>query len=154
MERLDCSDIQLALFFEHDKGQNIIAFNTTKVLRHEADVVLLRPTGVTVEFEVKVSRADFLADFRKVIKHQQLKLGIEGGPQHFYYACEPGVIPIEKVPSYAGLVHVSRKENRRRGSQYEVEVVKKAPRLHKTPNHDIHLRLCRSLMYKALRNAQ
>jgi hypothetical protein len=154
---LKCQEIQNKLFHEHDKGGAIICFNSTKALRHEADVLVLRKSGVTLEFEIKVSYADFLADFRKVEKHQQMQSGDTGGPQYFFYACEPGVIPPEKVPAYAGLVHVQRHYFPNRTNTYidhkdVLTVVKEAPRLHREVNEGIHERLCRALMYKAYYN--
>jgi hypothetical protein len=90
---------------------------------------------------VKISRADFKNDKKKVRKHQVL----EGTyvphvnkdrfgnvvssekvykPHYFYYAVPKDLISVDEVPEYAGLIYV--KEN---GFPYEV--VKKAPQLHK-----------------------
>lgn len=151
---LKCNEVQNALFHAHDKGGAIICFNTNNALVHEADVLVLRKSGVTLEFEVKVSREDFKADFRKKDKHEQLARGYKFGPQYFAYACEPGVIPPHEVPAYAGLVHIIRQYHPNRSNTVmlhtdRLEVVKEAPRLHKEVNPGIHERICRSLMYKA-----
>ncbi len=151
---LKCSEIQKALFHEHDKGGSIICFNNTRALCHEADVLVLRKSGATLEFEVKVSREDFRADFRKTEKHEQMKRGHPQGPQYFFYACEPGIINADDVPAYAGLVHIVRHyypniSNTVMLHKDQIEVVKAAPRLHKEASPGIHERICRSLMYKA-----
>jgi len=146
---MTCREIQEALFRAYDTAGSIICFNSTKVLCHEADVLVLRKSGVTIEVEVKVSRSDFMADFRKVEKHKQMQRGYKHGPQYFYYAAEPHVIPLDKVPAYAGLLHVFPAPQTRHISETRVVVAKKAPRLHKEQNEGIHERICRTLMYKA-----
>lgn len=147
-EALTCYDIQRALFLHHDKGGAVICFNSTRALAHEADVLVLRKTGVSLEYEVKVSRADFRADFRKLLKHRQLSKGNRQGPQHFSYACEPGLIGLDDLPDYCGLVHISR--GRAYPGELIVTVLRAAPRLHKFEHVGIHERICRSLMYQAL----
>lgn len=142
------SEIQSALFYKYDKGSSIIAFNTRNVLPHEADVLVVRPSGVIIEFEVKVSTADFLADFKKKAKHEMLRTGNRSGPQRFYYACPPGVIPLHKLPNYAGLVHV--KPHPDGNGIGIVTIIEEAPRLHSEIDETIYKRLCRSLMYRRL----
>lgn len=83
------------------------------LLPHEADLVALSAAGWLTEVEVKVSKADFLAD-REKYKHQRAK--INGSPElicEFYYAmpttvwekCKP-----EDLPEGAGLILCSREE--------------------------------------------
>lgn len=151
-EAMDCRDIQYALLREFDKSGAIICLNSQRVLAHEADVLVVRKSGVSIEIEVKVSRSDFAADFRKADKHAQLASGYEFGPQHFYFASEPHIIPLAKVPAYAGLIHVSPAPAHAHISQTCCVIVKEAPRLHRTPHEGIHERICRALMYKAIRN--
>jgi hypothetical protein len=146
-QALTCYDIQFCLFLANNRSQSVIAFNTTRALLHEADVLVVRNSGVTVEYEVKTSRSDFRADFRKEQKHRQMAAGHKGGPQYFFYACEPGIIEAADVPAYAGLVHLVQHGRRH---ETEVRVVKPAPRLHKEKSPEIHERICRSLMHKAL----
>lgn len=153
-EPLLCRDIQRALFTEYNKSGNIICYNIQNALAHETDVLVLRRSGVTLEFEVKVSYADFRADFRKTRKHHELAAGAVVGPQYFYYACAPGIIPVEKLPPYAGLVHVIRHYYLNSSKTVmldtdRVQIIKPAPRLHREANPGIHERICRSLMYKA-----
>lgn len=46
-------------------------------------------------------------------------------PNRFYYACPPGIIKIEDLPPYAGLIHVKDQE--------DATIIKQAPFLHKRP---------------------
>lgn len=46
------------------------------------------------------------------------------GPNYFWYVCPVGVIKIEDIPSYAGLIEVNDKN-------LVMNIVKEAPRLHK-----------------------
>lgn len=43
-------------------------------------------------------------------------------PNRFYYACPEGIIPVEKVPAYAGLIYCEGRH---------ATIIKKAPLLHK-----------------------
>jgi len=45
-------------------------------------------------------------------------------PNRFYYACPPGIIPVEELPPYAGLIHVENDSG---------IMVKQAPFMHKRP---------------------
>ena len=113
---------------------------------HEADVLVLSNNDYLIEYEVKISHADFIADFKKVEKHRYLadrdafniydewKRGKKTGgtvksikiPNRFCYACEPGLISGCEVPEYAGLVYVYKDDPTR-----SIEVMKNAPLLHR-----------------------
>lgn len=114
----------------------------------ESDLFAISKTGYSVEIEVKVSRSDFFADFKKR-KHEYFKRSIEKekfiitnqkefddicyldiykieerSPNRFYFACPEGMIKPEEVPSYAGLIWCE--------SRYaNYHVAKKAPILHR-----------------------
>jgi hypothetical protein len=51
-------------------------------LSHEADLFLIKKTGWTIECEIKISKSDFLADFKK--KHHHKERSNKVG--EFYYA--------------------------------------------------------------------
>lgn len=118
------------------------------------------------EVEVKLSRSDFFADFKKNNKHRLLLAAFkkekitkifntfkcldenkkiieacpleyisasEYTPNKFYYCCPEGMIKVEEVPSYAGLLYIRKDYN-------EVYQVKPAPFIHKTNNVDKKLR--------------
>jgi len=92
----------------------------------EADIFGISKYGQMYEYEIKISRADFLADFKhKQHKHQLLKdrnakhtyavwkrgkctnetYDLIVLPNRFYYACTEGLINVSEVPEYAGLIY-------------------------------------------------
>ena len=108
----------------------------------ECDVFEVTDAGYWHEFEVKVSRADFLADARKtkwgpwvsqkdrresVSKHELLAQRAKTGPSRFTFVTPAGLIPIEDVPEWAGLIEASRLKN---GYSLYLKTVRPAPRLH------------------------
>lgn len=130
----------------------------------ESDIFTLAASGYAIEVEIKVSRSDFLADFKKVDKHVLLSdhkrkftvirkndspleyawidekyVKLDGLacrvtlvspksaiPNRFYYACPEGLIKVEDLPPYAGLMWISDKG--------AVSIKKQAPFLHKDKN--------------------
>lgn len=127
-------------------------YKLTNVFVHawEADSFSVTSSSYTWEVEVKISRSDFFADFRKP-KHafmknyrrgfgnlssgewchdgarqtnfQQLKLSGDNCPNKFFYACPVGVIETHEIPKYAGLIYVMDSGSYR--------IIKQAPFLHK-----------------------
>lgn len=97
--------------------------------RYEMDVCKINGSQYVTEYEIKISRSDFFADFKKqhthwrdgkTVKHQQIESG-EYVANRFYYVVPQGLIKLEEVPKYAGLIEYV-------GGFLEV---KKAPLLHK-----------------------
>lgn len=148
----------------HFRTHKHILFNSY-LFDWESDLFTLTKSGYSIEVEVKISRADFLADFKKVDKHLLLSShnkkhvrhryrdyatdwGYDGGgkfhkldglacevsfcdpktkiPNRFYYACPSGLIKVDDLPPYAGLLWVDEKGH--------VDQVKQAPLLHKVKN--------------------
>lgn len=93
----------------------------------EADVFGINRNGYMYEFEIKRSRSDFQAEFRnKKYKHEKLTKrnairiydewdkGKRTGntyehimiPNRYYFACPPGLIKLDEVPDYAGLIYI------------------------------------------------
>lgn len=131
-------DIQRALHFRRWKNltaTNLHLFGTGAYNRSwESDFLMVTQALFIYEWEIKLTRADFRADFRKDWKHQVLG-GEEDfvGPCRFWFACPAELIQPEELPSYAGLVWIRETERRRRGECYHWawEMVS-APRLHNT----------------------
>ena len=93
----------------------------------ESDFTVLRNNGYYMEFEVKISRADFFADFRKKEKHEILRLRKANQPKYkmpnkFWFVVPDGLIKTDEIPEYAGLIYCSA---------YYIEIIKEAPFLHK-----------------------
>lgn len=101
--------------------------NNLYVFSWESDYLALTKSGYWYEIEVKISRADFKADFKKIEKHNQLANSNEyATPNFYYYAVPENLISVEEVPEYAGLIYI---KNGYFGT------VKGAPMLHKTKLH-------------------
>lgn len=92
-----------------------------------------------IEHEIKISRADFKADSKKIeklyrwetiagqaarVKHDLLKVGDLAGPSKFSYVVPEGLISAEEVPDWAGLLYCMGTCLRE---------IKKAPKLHDSP---------------------
>lgn len=86
----------------------------------ECDYWTLDSYGNTREFEIKVSRADFLIDAKKQ-KHVECK-----GANYFYYVCPEGLIHPDEVDKRYGLLYVHPSPN----GLNDVRLVKKPRRLH------------------------
>lgn len=108
----------------------------------EADVALLTDAGYFVEYEVKTSRSDFLADRRKggfafqngldhgQTKHQRLAAGDPQGPSRFYFVTLGGIVTAEDIPPWAGWIE-ARQDDRRQPNCWSLWPMKKARQLHR-----------------------
>lgn len=95
----------------------------------EADLIRLTPSWIASEYEVKVTRADFLADKRKTSKHEILsgrRATQKPRPNFFWYVTPPGLLDVFDIPSHAGLIEVSGRRDR-----FAVKL--RAPRIHSEP---------------------
>lgn len=90
----------------------------------EMDVASMSQSGMLHEYEVKISRSDFLADKKqKATKFMHYEMRIEGTtPNYFYYVCPEGLIKKGEIPMYAGLYYYS---------DGEIQMIKNAKRIHK-----------------------
>lgn len=85
---------------------------------HECDMLIVRiQTGFAVEVEIKRSKADLKADFKKEHKHNDDRI------KEFYYALPEELIESckELIPETAGLISV-----RLYRKKYKAEIIKKA----------------------------
>lgn len=90
----------------------------------ESDYLVITKSGLIYEFECKISKSDFLNDFKnKEIKHQVLgDVKQTRKPSYFYYCVPKGLLRKEDIPQYCGLIEIG-------GGN--VIITKTAPRLHK-----------------------
>lgn len=85
----------------------------------ECDVLSVSDHGYVYEFEIKNTRADFLAELRnKADKHMRFYAG--HGPNFMYFVAPPGIIQAHELPAGTGLIEM-------RGG---LEVLVKAKRIH------------------------
>lgn len=100
-------------------GQTLVAKNIYLYDRWESDILSVSYNDKATEIEIKRSRSDFLADFKKEEKHYQTSNGY--GANYFYFACPRDLIKPDEIPEYAGLIWVHSSG---------AWVKKKAPQLH------------------------
>ena len=123
--------------------------------RYEADLVILNRNNYVFELEIKMSRADFKVEFKnKPEKHAMLanrtsmvkRAGKNGQwayesthmPNRYYLACPPGLLDLEEIPEYAGLIEVTH-------TGY-IKVIKKAPQLHTNKcDQELMIRMLKSI---------
>ncbi len=106
----------------------------------ECDVFEITKAGYFLEYEVKRTVEDFRADARKArhgyvmgkgwiktgTKHERLEAGDWTGPARFFFVTPASLLPLEDIPSWAGLVEIGV------GHRFlRARVVKKAPQLHR-----------------------
>lgn len=106
----------------------------------ECDVISISKSNYIYEYEIKISRSDFKADFNKdkhklmlernctkirMIKenNQKVKDTLYLTSNYFYFVVPVGLVSIDEIPEYAGLIYMDTNLN--------FEIIKKAPLLHK-----------------------
>ena len=101
----------------------------------ESDVIKFTKSGYVYEFEIKISKADFKNDFKhKKKKHILLEDSnneVKNRPNYFYYVVPDGLISVEDIPEYAGLLYINSITVGNGAPYHQFIEVKKAPSLHK-----------------------
>jgi hypothetical protein len=127
---LASKDIEAGLVMElYQKGHSPISTHATIQGLQECDVISISKSDYIYEYEVKISRSDFKADFKKP-KHTLItekKFMIENFykvPNYFYFVVPENLVKVDEIPEYAGLMYVNE------SGVYNI--VKKAPIIHKT----------------------
>ena len=143
-------DIIRALFFwATSSGHKFCASNTQAIMGvGEADFVTINRAKYLCEFEIKVSRSDYRADFRnKPVKHQRMK-DRKCEVNYFTFVCPEGLIDPEEVPEYAGLLYAKEL-----GDDIMIYSAKKSKRLSENQDHDnTFKKMYVSLMHKYYRS--
>lgn len=93
--------------------------NITAVFAFECDILALSKAGISTEYEIKMSRSDFFADFKKgksysgIDKHFMLQTGERNSgfgwqrtPNRFYFVVPKGLVTDEEVPEYCGWIEI------------------------------------------------
>ena len=95
--------------------------------RYEMDLFRLTPAGLITEYEIKISRSDYKADFFKERAGCDNKHALMAGKKcacnRFYFVVPKKMIQPDEVPLYAGLIYYKGKRG--------FEVVRNAPLIHK-----------------------
>lgn len=139
------AEIQRALNQSFRKSMAVIP--NVYLFGEESDLLRIMKNGWVVEYEIKLSRSDFRADFRRKGKHKYMaERVVEPAsywyknnhnhrtaqspevakswtiPNRFVFVCPEGLLTVEDMPEYAGLYYV-------KGMQ--VRKVKSPPLLHR-----------------------
>lgn len=147
MKTNEIKEILMKSLYETSRG--LFVTNFTGCGFAECDVMRITDSDIVYEYEIKNSRSDFRADFKKTYKHDRLSgrkdkdqeyikwNGNPGRPNHFYYVCREGLIKDTEVPEYAGLIYVT---------DSGIKVQKKAPKLHSFKANDKLIRAVAKLL--------
>lgn len=99
----------------------------------ECDVLSISNSNYIYEYEIKISRGDFKKDFTKKkhdhVINEKFTRKKKGEIQfnvcnYFSYVVPKGLISIDEVPEYAGLIYMN--------DDFTFDVIKKPKLLHKT----------------------
>lgn len=126
--------IQRALRNRHRSSARIMLPNYTPPGWYESDLYVVTASMYTIEYEIKLTVADFKADWNKGDKHMRLRDGTMRYPTRFYFAVPEGLLQPEDVPDYAGLVYLRWlfEYPHDRGAAPRETIVRLAPRLSTT----------------------
>jgi hypothetical protein len=108
-DKLTEREIQYRLwYYRACISSNLFVVPNASIWYWEADLIHVTPSGFATEWEIKLSRSDYRADFKKQFKHQILsgEHQPDCGPKYFYYACPAGLIRPNELPKYAGLFYI------------------------------------------------
>jgi len=119
----------------------------------ETDVCEITKSGFFREYEIKVTRADFLNDSSKSRevrrawnpqtltydiwstenKHQMVGSRAPGCPSQFWFVVPENLVAAEEVPDWAGLIYIRHGvHGRSRRAYFSEREIKAAPRLHRS----------------------
>lgn len=148
---MTAKDIQKVLKSGQFLSQPEYTIENLYVFDWESDILFKTKAGYYYEVEIKISKADFKADFKKKKKHIALKYKqyshtLDLTPNYFYYCVPEELVDSVKdlVPEYAGLLCIE--QGARNGWKY-VHWIKEAPLLHKEKWTDEQLNLSKVFYY-------
>lgn len=102
-------EMEVAVSLKFGVRTNIIVPNISWGLAgmHECDVFIIKSSGYCVEVEIKRSKSDLLADFKKGHHHKDRRI------KEFYYCFPESMLKTceELIPKEAGIITCKRYEN-------------------------------------------
>ena len=99
--------MQRAIWQQRRNGAVVAVPNFTPPNWHECDVAIVSHAGFFHEYEIKLSRRDFLADQDKWAKHRALQSHDRNGPVSFWYVFDRPTwarVELREVPRWAGVL--------------------------------------------------
>jgi hypothetical protein len=119
-----CNELLLCLREMHRKSPIVVERKRDFLnLFTESDFVAATLSGQVYEYEVKISRRDFLKDAEKT-RNSIYALRQQGNrPNRFFYVTAPGVVTIDDIPGFAGWLEYDATTN-------QLIQRRKAPLLH------------------------
>lgn len=162
--------VQVSLFRHLDrKRHKWICPNVTLFLAHQVDLCSATKAGMLHEYEIKLSRSDFRKDAAsKPDKFAAMEACLRGestirrasvwnpknfyelnarGPNFFSYVCPEGMIRVDEVPAYAGVMFFDPEHLRRRLPIFAI--AKKPTKLHGEPmTAETRATISTALMYR------
>lgn len=96
---------------------------------HECDLFLIKKSGVAVEVEIKRSKADFLADFKKGHNHDDKQKRITefyyAFPEEIYEKCKD----LDLIPEHAGIITCYRWVDYKKDERISAQIIRKPIRI-------------------------
>lgn len=125
----------------YEKRHSPISTHFTGSGLAECDVISVSKSDYIYEYEVKISKSDFKADFKKK-KHSYMneRKSVNESknhyyiPNYFYFVTTENLVSLEEIPEYAGLIYLMS------GTDGVFKTIKKAPLLHKTKASSVFIR--------------
>ena len=121
-KKIKCIDIEIAILKEFDYRRNLIVPNVSNMMGlvpFETDMLIINNNNYATGFEIKVSKSDLKADFKKpqhtkINEFKNGKTGMErwwGKFKYFNYAVPIGLeeTALELIPDFCGLWTLERK---------------------------------------------
>ena len=126
--KFTCLEMEIAISKLFPIRKHIIVPNVSwGLLNHEADLIIMRPTGVLIEIEIKVSVADFKRDFEKRHGHRDSSNRIS----EFYYAIPLNLLDkcLSLIPEEAGIIVVQEFEYGKNEKSIYAKIEKSASKI-------------------------
>ncbi len=148
--KLTCTDIITPLMDWISSAPSDVVLPNYYHRHFECDVYRLQKNGIEIEYEIKVTRADFKADFAKSVRRYNPQIGKNETllkhdmiPQvmttnRFYFVVPKDMVKPEEVPVYAGLIYAEAHEH---GMRFKIvknaRLVKKETKDYMARLHDL-----------------
>lgn len=122
------SDIEFAVAKYFNFRKNLIVPNVSWGFNiHECDLLIVRKSGYAIEVEIKISKSDFKADFKKIHKH----IDIDNRICEFYYVLPQKIYDNCKnlIPNNAGVIVCDEYVGNNTKKHIYVKLIRKSKRI-------------------------